>query len=32
MGTEAYRVAKLRAIVDAHDDRLRSVVQLARRS
>ena len=32
MGTEEYRVTKLRAMVDAHDDRLRSVVRLARRS
>ena len=32
VGTDEYRVRKLRAMVDAHDDRLRSVVWLSRRS
>ena len=32
VGTDEYRVRKLRAMVDAHDDRLRSVVRLSRRS
>ena len=32
VGTDEYRVGKLKAMVDAHDDRLRSVVRLSRRS